>query len=152
MSVLRPIAAGLVLMAAGAACAQVKVDNAWVRGAVPGQLSTGAFLDMTSARDAKVARIESPVAGVVEVHASETKNGMMTMRAVPAIALPAGKPVRFAPGGYHIMLMDLKQPVKTGDTVPLRITVETGDGRQEVIDVRAPVRAVGTTQQHQHQH
>ena len=136
--------------ASALAHAQVKVDNPWVRGAVPGQLSTGAFLDLTSKSDAKLVKVESPVAAVVEIHASETKNNLMTMRAVPSVDLPAGKQVRFAPGGFHIMLMDLKQPVKNGESVPLRLTVEGADGKRETIDVKAPVRGVGTSQQTHH--
>ena len=102
-------------LAAAPADAQVKVENPWVRGAVPGQLSTGAFLDITSVKDAALVKAESPVAATVEVHAMEMKNNLMTMREVPKIDLPAGKQVRLAPGGFHIMLMDLKQPVKNGD-------------------------------------
>ena len=84
-----------------------------MRGAVPGQLATGAFLDITSTRDAALIKAESPIARTVEVHAMEMKNNLMTMREVPKVDLPAGKQVRLAPGGFHIMLMDLKQPVKT---------------------------------------
>ena len=130
---------------ATSALAQVKVTNVWVRGAVPGQLTTGAFLDVTSAKEAKLVKVESPVAAVVEIHASETKNNLMTMRAVPSVALPAGKQVRFAPGGFHIMLMDLKLPVKNGESVPLRLIVEGEDGKRETIDVNAQVRGVGTS-------
>jgi copper(I)-binding protein len=139
------------LLVASIAFAQVKVDNAWVRGAVPGQLSTGAFLDVTSPAAARLVKVESPVAAIAEVHASEMKNGVMTMRAVPSVALPAGKPVRFAPGGFHIMLMDLKQPVKNGEMVPLKLTVEGADGKRETVDVSAQVRGLGTSHQtHQH--
>ena len=141
----------VAILACTGALAQVKVDNAWVRGAVPGQLSTGAFLDLTSARDVKLIKVESPVAAVVEVHQSEMKNDMMTMHAVPSVPLPAGKLVRFAPGGYHIMLMDLKQPVKNGESVPLKLTVEAADGKRETVEVKAEVRGLGTSPQtHQH--
>lgn len=150
-----PIAAAIAFslgLLASPAHAQVKVENAWVRGAVPGQMSTGAFLDVTSPGDAKLVKVESPVAAVVEVHVSEMKNDLMTMRAVPSVTLPAGKQVRFAPGGYHIMLMDLKQPVKNGESVPLKLTVEAADGKRETIEVKAQVRGLGTSQQSQHQH
>ena len=146
----RAVAFASALCAGALAHAQVKVDNAWVRGAVPGQLTTGAFLDVTSKTGAKLVKVESPIAAVVEIHASETKNNLMTMRAVPSVDLPAGKPVRFAPGGFHIMLMDLKQPVKNGESVPLKLTVEAPDGKQETIDVKAQVRGVGTSQQTHH--
>jgi copper(I)-binding protein len=144
--------AALALVLSPAALGQVKVDNPWVRGAVPGQLTTGAFFDLTATRDAALVKVDSPVAGVVEVHVSEKKGDLMTMRAVPSVPLPANKPVRFAPGGYHVMLMDLKQPVKNGETVPLTLTVEYADQKRETVEVKAQVRALGTSQQHQHQH
>ena len=152
ISAVRSALAAAMLVAAASAFAQVKIDNPWVRAAVPGQLSTGAFFDATSARDASIVKVESPVAGVVEVHVSEMKGDLMTMRAVPSVALPANKAVRFAPGGYHVMLMDLKQPVKNGESVPLKVTVEYPDKKQETIDVKAAVRGVGTSEQHKHQH
>ena len=139
-------------LAAAPADAQVKVENPWVRGAVPGQLSTGAFLDITSGKTAALVKAESPVAATVEVHAMEMKNNLMTMREVPKIDLPAGKQVRLAPGGFHIMLMDLKQPVKNGETVPIRLTIEYPDKKRESIDVKAQVRGLGTSQEHQHKH
>ena len=149
--ILRAAAVALAL-AAAAAQAQVKVDNPWVRGAVPGQLATGAFLDITSARDAVLVKAESPIAATVEVHAMEMKNNLMTMRQVPKIDLPAGKQVRLAPGGFHIMLMDLKQPVKNGESVPIRLTIEYPDRKRETVEVKAEVRGLGTSQEHQHKH
>ena len=150
---LRALALALALaFVAAAVQAQVRVENPWVRGAVPGQLATGAFLDITSARDAVLVKAESPIAASVEVHAMEMKNDLMTMRAVPKIDLPAGKQVRFAPGGFHIMLMDLKQPVKNGETVPLTLTIEYPDKKRERVEVKAQVRGLGTSQEHQHKH
>jgi copper(I)-binding protein len=151
---LRILRATALALALGAtqAHAQVKVDNAWVRGAVPGQLATGAFLDITSTRDAALVKAESPIAATVEVHAMEMKNNLMTMREAPKIDLPAGKQVRLAPGGFHIMLMDLKQPVKNGEMVPIRLTIEYPDKKRETVDVQAQVRGLGTSQEHQHKH
>ena len=145
-------AAVVLALAAASAHAQVKIANPWVRGAVPGQLATGAFLDITSARDAALVKVESAIAATVEVHAMEMKNNLMTMREVPKIDLPAGKQVRLAPGGFHIMLMDLKQPVKNGETVPLRLTIEYPDKKREVVEVKAQVRGLGTSQEPQHKH
>jgi periplasmic copper chaperone A len=151
---LRILRAGAVVLAfaAASAQAQVKVENSWVRGAVPGQLATGAFLDITSARDATLIKAESPIAGTVEVHGMEMKNNVMTMREAPKVDLPAGKQVRLAPGGFHIMLMDLKQPVKNGETVPLKLTIEYPDKKREIVEVKAQVRGLGASQEHQHQH
>ena len=107
-----------------AAQAQVTVKDAWVRATVPQQKATGAFMQLQSAQDAKLLSAQSPVAGVVEVHEMAMDGGVMKMRAVPSLALPAGKAVDLKPGGYHVMLMDLKAQVKDGDTVPVTLVVE----------------------------
>ena len=67
----------------------------------------------------------------------------MKMRAVPGLELPAGKPVDLKPGGYHVMLMDLKQPLKAGDTVPLTLVVEGKDKKRQTVEVKATVRELG---------
>jgi copper(I)-binding protein len=65
----------------------------------------------------------------------------MLMRAVPGIELPAGKTVELKPGGLHVMLMDLKQPLAAGDSVALTLVVEGKDKKREVVEVKAAVRA-----------
>jgi copper(I)-binding protein len=141
----------LLLAAVPLAHAQVKVETPWVRAAVPGQLSTGAFMDLTSVRDAAIVKVEAAVAGVAEVHTMEMKGNVMTMRAIEKLDLPAGKKVRLAPGGHHLMLMDLKQPVKNGEIVPIKLTIEYADRKQETMLVPAQVRGLGTAPEaHQH--
>jgi copper(I)-binding protein len=72
------------------------------------------------------------------------QDNVMRMRQVPAVELPAGKAVDLKPGGYHVMLMDLKQPVKEGDTVPLTLVFEGKDGQRETVEVKAPVRPLNS--------
>ena len=67
----------------------------------------------------------------------------MKMRAVPALDLPAGKAIELKPGGYHVMLMDLKAPLAAGQIVDVSLVVEGKDGRKETIAVKAPVKALG---------
>jgi copper(I)-binding protein len=122
------------------AAAQVTVTDAWVRGTVAGQMATGAFMKLQSAKDARLLEAASPVAGVVEIHEMALENNVMRMRAVPALPLPAGRMVELKPGGYHVMLMDLKQQMKEGEVVPVTLVVETA-GKRETIEVKAPVRA-----------
>jgi periplasmic copper chaperone A len=62
---------------------------------------------------------------------------------VPSLELPAGQAVQLAPGGYHVMLMDLKQQLKGGDSVPLTLVIEDKDGKRETLELKAPVRALG---------
>jgi copper(I)-binding protein len=129
------------LLIALPAAAQVTVADPWVRGTVAGQMATGAFMKLTSARDAKLVEARSPVAGVVEIHEMAIVDNVMRMRAVPVLELPAGRTVELKPGGYHVMLMDLKEPMAEGRTVPVTLIVETG-GKRESIEVKANVRAL----------
>jgi copper(I)-binding protein len=140
-----------------AASAQVTVKDAWVRATVAQQKATGAFMQLESKQDAKLVSAQSPVAGVVEVHEMAMEGGVMKMRAVPSLALPAGKAVELKPGGYHVMLMDLKGQVKDGDTVPVTLVVEGKDGKRQSIEVKAAARtmaqpAMKQGEGHMHKH
>jgi len=132
----------LAALAAAPAWADVTVADPWVRGTVPGQRATGAFMKLTSPTDSALVGASSPAAKTVEVHEMKMDGGMMKMRAVPEVPLPAGKPVALSPGGYHVMLMDLAQPLKEGDSVTVTLTFVDKDGRKTTQDVKAPVRAL----------
>jgi periplasmic copper chaperone A len=132
----------LLALAAAPALADVAVADAWVRGTVSGQKATGAFMQLTSPAETALVAAASPAAKVVEIHEMKMDGGMMRMRAVDRIPLPAGKPVTLAPGGYHVMLMDLAQPLKEGDSVTVTLTFADKDGRRTTQDVKANVRAL----------
>lgn len=143
------------LMLFGAtALADVTVNDAWVRGTTPAQKATGAFMEITSSDAASLLSASSPVAGVVEIHTMKMENNMMTMRAIPKLDLPAGKGVKLAPGGNHIMLMDLKQQMKKGDIVPITLKVEGTDKKVQTLEIKAEVRdlAAPATMDHGHKH
>jgi periplasmic copper chaperone A len=131
-----------LLALAGSAFAQTTVKDAWVRGTVAQQKASGAFMQITSAKGGKLLEVSSPVAGVAEIHEMAMQGDMMRMRAVPALDLPAGKAVELKPSGYHVMLMDLKQQLKAGDSVPLTLVIEGKDGKRETLEIKAPVRAL----------
>ena len=136
-----PVAAALaLLLAAAGAQAQTTVKDPWVRGTVAQQKATGMFAQITSASGGKVLSASSPVAGVVEIHEMVMEGSTMRMRAVPALELPAGQAVELKPGGYHVMLMDLKQQMKPGDIVSVTLVIEGKDGKRETLEVKAPVR------------
>jgi copper(I)-binding protein len=130
----------LLLMAALPALAQVTVGEPWVRATVAAQKATGAFMTLTSTQNTKLIGVSSPVAGVVEVHEMKMDNDMMRMRQLPALDLPAGKPVKLAPGGYHLMLLNLKQPLKDGDKVPLTLEIEDAQKVRSKVVIEAPVK------------
>ena len=143
MTLIRVSSAALAAMLfALPAAAQVTVTDAWVRGTVPQQMATGAFMQLKSAKDAKLVEASSPVAGVVEIHEMKLENNVMRMRAVTALDLPAGRTVELKPGGYHVMLMDLVQPLKEGDMVPLKLTFEDKSGKKQTVEVKAQVKAL----------
>ena len=125
---------------AGAAHAQVSVASPWIRATVPAQKSTGAFMQITSAKDARLVGVSTPVAGIAELHQMEMKGDMMRMHPVDAIDLPAGKAVSLASGAYHVMLQDLKQQLKEGDSVALTLVVEYKDKKRESIAIKIPVK------------
>jgi copper(I)-binding protein len=129
---------------AGAAHAQVQVQDPWVRGMVETQNVTGAFMRLTSPTAARLVGASSPVAGVVEIHQTTMEGGVMRMRPVQAIELPAGKTVELKPGGYHVMLMQMPRALKEGETVPVTLVVEGRDGKRQNIEVKAPVKALAT--------
>jgi copper(I)-binding protein len=138
--------------AAGAAQAQVTVTGAWVRGTVQGQTATGAFMQLKSADGAALVGADSPAAGIVEVHEMRMEGNVMRMRAVPKLDLPAGQSVELKPGGYHVMLMDLKAPLKKGDTVPIRLKVQGKSGATQEIEVKAEVRDLAAPAKGQSKH
>lgn len=127
---------------ASAAQAQVTISDAWVRATVPQQQATGAFMRLTADRDSKLVSAESPAARIVEVHEMAMQDNVMKMRQVAGVVLPAGKAVELRPGGYHIMLIELKQQIRAGDKVPLTLVFETADGKRESVAVSAPARAL----------
>jgi hypothetical protein len=128
-------------LAAGAASAQTTVNDAWVRATVPQQKATAMFASGSSARGGRLVAASSPVAGIAEVHEMAMEGNVMKMRAVAGgLPLPAGKAVALTPGGYHLMLMDLKQTLKAGDTVPVTLVIEGSDKKRETVELKVPVR------------
>ena len=130
------------LLIAAPALAQVTVADPWVRGTVAQQRATGAFMKLTAPNGARLVEVRSPVAGVVEIHEMTLDNNVMRMRQVPMLDLPAGKAIELKPGGYHVMLMDLKQPMKAGESVPITLVFEDKDKKRQTVEVQAPVRAL----------
>jgi hypothetical protein len=141
----------LVLGAAQSAAAQsVDVKGAWIRGTVPGQSATGAFMEITSRGPARLVAVASPAANAAEIHHMKMEGGIMKMDAVDGVDLPANKTVKLAPGGYHVMLLDLKHTLKAGDRVPLKLTFELPGRKRETVDLSVEVREVTGEKKHGH--
>ena len=146
------IVGAMLLTACTTVLAQVKVDNPWVRATVAQQKTSSAYMSLTAASAVRVVEVTSMVAGAAEIHETKMENNMMKMRAVPALELPSGRTVELKPGGLHIMLVDLRQPLKEGEMVALTLTVERSDKKRETVVVRAPVRGLTTESMKGHAH
>ena len=140
---MRSLLFAALAMAAGIAQASVTATDAWVRGTVPAQQTTGVFVTLQSSEESRLVAVTTPAARSAEIHASEQKQGVMHMHALDAIALPAGQRVELKPGGFHIMLVGLTRALGAGDTVPLTFTFEDRKGKRTRIEVRAEVRPLG---------
>jgi hypothetical protein len=134
----------------------VEVKNAWARATVQGQMASGAFLTLISKTESTLVAVSSPVAGVVELHEMKMDGDVMKMRAVEGgVKLAAGKPLELKPGGYHVMLMDLKMPLRKDTTIPLSLVFKDAKGVQTTQDVRVPVQMAAperASTQGQHKH
>ena len=139
---LRGSAIGLVLAVClcGAAQAQVKIDDSWIRATAPGQTVAGGYMKITSEKPSALVSVSTPLTPLAEVHEMSMQGGVMKMRAVPRVDLPAGKTVELKPGGYHLMFRNLPRALHKGDTVPVTLTFEGSDGKQEHLQITIEVR------------
>ena len=133
-------AAGAVL-AVAAQAQPASVMDAWVRAPAPGQKVVGVYMEIVSRTNAALVAVASPLAARAELHSMALEDGVMKMRPLERIELPAGTAVKLAPGGLHIMLIDLKQPLQRGEKVPVTLTVlQLDSGSRSVFTIRAEVR------------
>lgn len=142
-----------VFLAVSANASDLKVHNAWARATAPGQNVAGVFMDLHADRPMSVVGGASPASERLELHNMTMQDGVMVMRRVPEIPLPAGQTVQLKPGGLHIMLIGLKAPLQEGNTVLLTLQVRDADGKIKDREVKAQVRrqaAPAGGMQHQH--
>jgi periplasmic copper chaperone A len=138
-----------VAVSTSAVAQSIEVKDPWVRAAVPGQMGTGAFMKITARDGSRLVSASSPVAGVTEVHEMKMEGNIMKMRALEAgLELPAGKTVELKPGGYHVMLMDLKGPLAKDSTVPLTLVFKDAKGAESRIELKVPVSTAPVMHKH----
>ena len=137
-----------LLLACGLAWGQVKVEGAWVRPTVPGQQAGGGFMTLTSAGDDRLLGGSTPAAERFELHTMAMSGDVMVMRQVDGIDLPAGRKVELKPGGLHVMLVGLKQPLAAGSTVP--VTLRLRKAGEVKIEMQVLARAPGAGDAHKH--
>lgn len=134
--------AGALVCASFALQAQtvpVAVEGAWARASVQGQSGTGAFMTLTAREPLALVGVATPMAGVAELHEMKMDGDVMRMRAVTGVDLQPGKPLELKPGGYHLMLMDLKAPLRPGTQVPVTLRFRDAKGAERTLDVSVPV-------------
>lgn len=120
------ITVGAVAALSHAAEAEIGLSNAWVRPTLGAGRTTAAYVTITNAGTAadRLTAVEAPNASAVEVHTAGMEDGIMRMRKLEGLDIPVGETVTMAPGGYHIMIIDLEEPIAMGATVPLTLTFE----------------------------
>lgn len=115
----------------------VKVFDVWAKTTVPGGSVSAAYMHIKSPRPVKLVKAETPVSGNVEIHDMKMKDGVMEMKAIDAVDVPANKLVDLKPGGMHVMLMKLNKPINKGDKVPLTLTFEDAEKKTFTVNVDA---------------
>ncbi len=121
----------------------IEISGAWTRATAPGQNQAGVDITITSKQAATLVGVSSPVAKTAELHSMVTEGGMMRMREVKAIELPAGKRMNLSESGYHLMLNELNAPLKEGDSVPLTLSIKVG--KQEVVEIKTKAEVKSLT-------
>lgn len=145
-------ASAIFWLAASAHAGDITVANAWARATAPGQEVGAAYFDIVSKSAAKIVKAESPAAASTEIHTMSMKGGVMEMRKIDSLELPAGKTISLAPGGNHIMLIGLKKPLKEGDKVAVTLTLEKAPKVQEKVEVSAEVKSMMSGMGGMHHH
>ena len=136
------LAFAAAMLFAGAATAQsgaVSVTNAWSRATPAGAQTGAAYLTIEAAAGDRLTGVSTPIAGKAELHEMKLANGVMTMHPLAALDLPAGQPVTMKPGAVHIMLRNLKRPLRPGDHFPLTLDFAKAGARK----VKVGVEGVG---------
>lgn len=130
---------GLLLLVSAVSQAELLFEHAYVRGLLPGQSNTAAFMRIrnTSDHSVEVVAASSPSAKKAEIHAHHHNNGMMRMEQVEKITVPAKGEFALRPGEHHLMLIDLLHPLKEGSTITLTLSLADGSTYSSTLPVRS---------------
>jgi hypothetical protein len=120
---------------------EVKITDSWVRENAPGQSVGAAYMTLNSPQDSTLVYVETPAAGAVEIHSMQMENDVMKMRMLEELPLKAGKPEKLAPGGFHLMLFDLKTPLKAGEKLDFKLCFKDIAGEITHQNIIVPVKS-----------
>ena len=132
---------GAMLWSFSVFAGDIQVENAWARATAPAQDAAMVDLTITSAQDASLVGFSSPACKIAQLHSMTHDNGMMKMREVKSIDLPAGHHVALGAAGYHLMLMGLNAPLKAGESVPLILNVKVA-GKEVKVEATAQIKSL----------
>jgi copper(I)-binding protein len=125
--------------------ASIHVEDAWARATPASARAAAIYFKVTDTGSPdRLVEVSTPVAAKAELHETIHEGNVMKMRPVAGLAISAGSPVSLAPGGYHIMLTELKQPLTGGESFPLSLRFEKAGTIETTVTVR-PVGAGAAT-------
>ncbi len=119
----------------------IEIKNQWARASNDGQDVSAAYMTIVSNEDTSLIAIDSDVADVIEIHSMSMENGVMKMRMLDTLDLIAGKPTELSPGGFHLMLFDLKKPLAAGKEAHFTLHFKNKAGQEKTISVTSPIKA-----------
>ena len=119
---------------------KVAVIDSWARANAPGQTVGAAYMTFISAQDSTFVKAETTIASSVEIHSMKMSNGVMKMRMLNELPLSAGKPEKLAPGGFHLMLFDLKKQLIAGENIDLTLTFKDNTGKLTQQQLVLPIK------------
>lgn len=119
----------------------IEIKNQWVRASNDGQDVSAAYMTIVSNEDTSLIAIYSDVADVIEIHSMSMENGVMKMRMLDTLDLTAGKPTELSPGGFHLMLFDLKKPLTAGKEAHFTLHFKNKAGQEKTISVTSAIKA-----------
>ena len=145
MKTIKTLLAATALACGAAAWAQASAPVTalapWARATVQGQRTSGAFMTLEAKEPLTLVGASSPVAARAEMHEMKLEGDVMRMREVDSLPVAAGKPLQLKPGGYHLMLVDLKAPLAPNTSIPLTLTFRTAAGESRQLALQVPVSA-----------
>jgi periplasmic copper chaperone A len=148
--------AAALLVSFASYAGDIEISVAWTRATAPGQDQAGVDLSITSKQAATLVGVSSPACKAVELHSMTSENGMMRMREVKTIELPAGKRVNLSESGYHLMLTGLSAPLREGETVPLTLSIKVANQSVVKVETKSEVKSLTATkpvsENDEHQH
>ncbi len=130
-----------MLLACSKQAPEINITDNWVRATAEGQDVGAAYMTITSASDKSLVKVESSVTDSVEIHSMSMENGVMKMRMLEQLDLKANTPNKLAPGGFHLMLFDLKKQLKAGETVSFTLHFKNQAGKESLVKVSSPILA-----------